>query len=433
MQDISRRHFLAGLGGLVGVQLVGPAVLRTGRALASFVDPAASARHRIVVISLFGGNDGLNTVVPMADVGGANRRSVYEKVRPTLAYPTSVLLPLDRPGDADQALGLNPKLTTLHGLYESGQVAIVQGVDYPNHNYSHFTSSDIWQSGQPDRAPDSGWLGRHIDRVGIADGEVRALAFGTDLPLLLTGERETGALVTGIAETRFTDGTDPYADVRHQALARFAGSNAGEPLRRAAGAVARSTVGLVDDFEATPVPPGGPTNLSRMLMNARVLFEQGLGLEVVFVEHAGFDTHNAQKKYHEPLLDDLDASIGAFFTGAYRGQDLGIGPMSADDAAKTLVLVYSEFGRRIGENGAGTVTGTDHGAAGPVFLIGPSVAGGLKGDHPALGSPLAPADNVQMTTDVRSVYASVLRDWLGDPDPRYDAVTPLAGLFTPTA
>src|SRR3712207_483774 len=158
---LTRRQLIKAAGGAAAAHTLLPAVARTGE-MAEAAHPSTRTRNRLVVIHLAGGNDGLNTVIPVA---GRNR-DVYRKVRPALAYAPSRTLPLTMFGDAEHHVGLNDRLRTLHRLYRQGRVAIVQGVDYPNHSYSHFTSQDIWHSGEPGRAADSGWIGRHLDRTG---------------------------------------------------------------------------------------------------------------------------------------------------------------------------------------------------------------------------------------------------------------------------
>jgi len=437
---LTRRQFLAGMGGLATAPLFRPLVGRVGAAFgATGVDPATANRNRVVVIFQFGGNDGLNMVVPTADVSGAPRRSVYEKVRPTLAYTPSELLPLNRGTDASQALGLNPKLTTLHDMYAAGRVAVVQGVDYPNHSYSHFTSSDIWQSGEPGLAIDSGWLGRHLDRVGIPDGELRGVGVGYELPLALTGKTQRGGEITSIAATRFVDGvhTDPVAAARHDGFAAFASYPTTDVERHLAGAIDHQTVNLVNTLEDVVAPADVGEAFANDLLAARILLEQNLGVEVVFVMQPGYDTHTTERSSQESLFTNLDAALGLFYSGVFRGTQV-VPPMSSFLQSKTLVMTFSEFGRRIGENGGTGVAGTDHGAAGPLFLIGPPtdvsatkhVGAGLHGDHPDMGSVALPADNLAMTTDVRRVYQAVLQQWLNDPDPLYGTTfTPLPGLL----
>lgn len=447
--ELTRRQFLAGVGGLTGAQLLVPVIGRGSQAFGcTGPDPLSAQRRRLVVIHLYGGNDGLNTVIPMADVSGAPRYSVYKKVRPSLAYdpsPTSATcpLPLDRSSDdAAQQLGLNWKLDTLRRLYGAGRVAAVQGVDYPNHSYSHFVSSDIWHSAEPGQGIDSGWLGRHLDRMPSGTGELRGVGVGVVLPLLLRGLASQGLEVQGMPTT-FADGAGAAAQARHAALAQYAQYPADEPVRQFAGIQEAGAGNVVCELETLPVPPSTSNPLAAALLSARSLLENPLGVECVFIPQAGsYDTHVAQRgpgQPHETQLGQLDDGLEAFYYGTVGGVPLSpaIGPLAPAVADRTLIITISEFGRRIGENSGDALAGTDHGAAAPVFLVGPPVPaspdgtaqlmGGLHGAHPDMGTVALPADNLTMTTDVRSVFQGVLQSWLGDPDPALG--TPLPGLF----
>jgi uncharacterized protein (DUF1501 family) len=435
--SLTRRQLLVAAGGAAAAHVTVPAMLRTGAAFGAGADPATSRRNRLVVLFLTGGNDGLNTVAPTGDLPKNPRASVYKRVRPFVAYAPNQLLHLDRPGDKDEKLGLNPRLKTVHRLYRDGRAAIVQGVDYPNHNYSHFESSDIWQSGEPGTTPDSGWIGRHLDRAGIGDGELRGLGFGTQLPLMLRGRTAMGVSITGINATRFADGFDAGPAARHAALRAYDRYPGSEPLRGDVGDTARQTVDMVARMRRAKVGKDTPNPLANQLLTTRALLEQNLGVECVYLQQDGYDTHFNQRADQERLFTQLDQALEAFFYGTMGGKALGVGALSASLAARTMVMVVSEFGRRIGENGSGADAGTDHGAAAPVFLLGPNGRGatgkrltaGLHGDHPPLGTTVAPADNLRMTTDLRSVYQSVLTDWLADPDPLFKKFRPVGGLF----
>lgn len=430
---LSRRQFIAGAGGVAGIHLLAPVVGRFGPAFgATSPDPALAARRRLVVIFLAGGNDGLNTVIPVGDVAGAARYSVYRKVRPGLGYEPAAVLSLDRPGDSAHQLGLNPKLDFVHGLYRQGRVAVVQGVDYPKHSYSHFTSQDVWESGEPGQAPDSGWLGRHLDRAGIGEAELRAVGIGQQLALTLRGRQRQGVGIANISSIRFVDGTTPVAEARHDALMRFASHPTSERLRATAGRVAGATVSLVRRLQSSKVPPTTGNRMADALVTARVMLEQDLGVELVFCAQGGYDTHANQKTNQERLLNELDSAIELFYTGMLNGQKV-LEPMSAFLSDRTMLMTVSEFGRRVRENGSGNGAGTDHGAAAPVLLMGPPkspLVAGMHGDHPNLGTTTLPADNLMMTTDLRSVYQSVLQNWLRDPEPLYKSNQPIPGLFT---
>lgn len=422
--EITRRKFIAGSAALASIPTLAPLTGRVGAAFGTHL-PEAASRNRLVVIFLSGGNDGLNTVIPMADADGTQRLSVYRQVRPTIRYEPADVLPLDLPQDLDHGLGLHPALTRVHAMYREGRVAVVQGVDYPTHSFSHFDGTDVWQSGQPELTPDSGWLGRHLDRAGIADGELRAVAIGTELPLIFRGYDKQGVSIPGIP-LRFADGTAALGDARHAALERYAMHPDTEPLRQFVGRTFDSAVDLVTTLESAPTPPATGNALTNALLTARVLLEGDFGLECVFVSVGGYDTHVGQKLLHQTLMANLDAAIGTFLNG---DAGAGIAPLDPAVASQTLVMTFSEFGRRLGENGG---AGTDHGTAAPLFVVGPPggrLVPGLHGDHPDLGTTLAPRDNITATTDFRSVYQAMLQEWLGDPEPTYGE--PLPGLFAP--
>lgn len=423
---ISRRKFIAGSAAIAAAPTLAPLTGLVGKAFGSTLPASAGAvRNRLVVIFLSGGNDGMNTVIPMADAEGTQRLSVYRQVRPTLKYEPSAVLPLDLAGDVDRGMGLHPALSRVHGMYRQGRVAVLQGVDYSMHSFSHFEGTDFWQSGQPETVPDSGWLGRHLDRVGIAEGELRAVAIGTELPLIFRGRDKAGVSIPSIP-LKFADGTAAAGDARHAVLEQYALHSPSEPLRQFVGQTMDKTVDLVSQLETVTPPPSTSNALLNGLLTARVLLEGPFGLECVFVSLGGFDTHVGQRTAHQNLLASLDAAVATFLDG---DAGLGIAPMAPDVAAQTMVLTFSEFGRRLGENGG---LGTDHGTAAPMFLVGPAagrLVGGVHTDHPAVGTTLAPLDNITPTTDVRSVYQAVLQDWLSDPEP--GLATPLPGLFTP--
>jgi uncharacterized protein (DUF1501 family) len=423
---ISRRHFIGGGLALAAMHSLPITGLIGKEFAATAADPDTALRNRLVVIRLGGGNDGLNTVIPRGDVAGSPRLSVYRQARPTLRYEPDQVLPLARSGDAAHQLGLHPSLQRIHGMYQAGRVAIVQGVDYPDHSFSHFVGTDKWESGQPDTAPDSGWLGRHLDRTGIGAGELRGVAISTELPLVLRGRDKQGVNIPGIP-LAFADGTDALGDARHAALSLFGQYPATEPLRAFSGATRAETVALVEQLEGAPTPASLPNNpLANALLTARVLLEGSFGLECVSVSLPGFDTHTGERTLHERLMATLDAAIATFFDG---DPATGVPAMAPAVASRTIVMTTSEFGRRLAENGA---SGTDHGTSAPVFMVGPPngrLVPGVHGEHPDLGTTQLPADNLPMTTDLRTVYQALLQEWLGDPDPAY--ATPLPGLFLP--
>jgi uncharacterized protein (DUF1501 family) len=227
--------------------------------------------------------------------------------------------------------------------------------------------------------------------------------------------------INSLAHTHFADGTAPQAVKRHEVFGRFANHSALDPLRASYGEMCAATVRLDADTQGlVAAQPGG---LANYLLTARTLLTADLGVEVVFISTSGYDTHATQLPLHEQLLTDLDQALEAFWFGTKAGAAVtadGATPIGALDPAvadRTLVMTFSEFGRRIGENAGGT----DHGAAAPMLLAGPpAVASGMRlvpglhGDHPNMGSTTLPADNLGLTVDMRSVYQAVLTNWLRD-------------------
>jgi uncharacterized protein (DUF1501 family) len=430
MTTVTRRTVLKGAAAGAGLYAFSPLL----RGAWGEAGPQAAGRRRLIVIDLGGGNDGLNMVAPRT---GPNR-AVYEQVRPTIALPVDELHALDNGRQDDGSLGFHPALTTVHALYKQNRVAVVQGVDYPNHNYSHFTSNDIWQAGNPDNIGDAGWLGRHLDRVGMPVEEIRAVGIGGTLPHALRGNTYTGAQVNYLGATHFIDGTASLALRRHDVYRGFGGHTTTEPNRHTYGALCAGAVQL--DADTTGLVAAQPGGLANSLLTARTLLTANLGVEVVFVSTGGYDTHAAQRTLQDQLLLDLDQALEAFYFGTKGGAVVTsdgtatgtpIGPVDPAIADRTIVMTFSEFGRRIGENGGGT----DHGAAAPMLFVGPpappvgsgvrKLVAGLHGDHPDMGSTVLPADNLGITTDLRSVYQAVLTRWINDPSgPRQDTGDP---------
>jgi hypothetical protein len=264
---------------------------------------------------------------------------------------------------------------------------------------------------------------------------------------MLQGRNYPAAAMASIDAMHFRD--DPVAGAleRHAALAALGANRAGDPLRQRVGGTVRQAVEVVTDLAKVTPPPAGASVIADQLLTARTLLEQNLGVECVYVSQPGYDTHTAQIANQEKLLSELDTALETFWLGTAGGVKVGtIGAMKPDVAGRTMVLIVSEFGRRIGEaNGGVGVAGTPPGAAAPVVLVGPPAAarpanaallvGGLHGDHPTMGTVSAPADNLAMTTDFRHIFQAVLSSWLGDPDPLYAGAdsTALKGLFTDAA
>ncbi len=419
---LSRRRFLALAGG-VGAAGAAGAVFgpRTWEALLEGSAGAAGAMgsttgRTLVLLTLYGGNDGLNTVIPSTDPN-------YRRYRPTLAIDESSIIPL-----AD-GFGLHPSLSGFKKLWDAKQLAIVQGVGFANPNYSHFESMDIWQSGVPDTPVSTGWLGRWLDATKASP--LRAVGIGPTLPTALVGEKVQGAAIP--AGPLVTPGT-PTEDALYEALARpgrgesqlmaeTASSNADLlTVHRSLGPILDRTAtsnplhlsssesgSLAGGNEAAlAIANGGGGQSSADVLEVQLsivanLILAGAQSDVYSVELGGFDTHADQAPTQSALLSQLGTAVPAFLD-AIRTNPRGKG---------TVVLVYTEFGRRVWSNAS---AGTDHGWANVVFAAGQPVRGGFYGDTPGL-SKLSDGNQI-FTTDFRSVYATAFESVLGvDPKP----------------
>jgi uncharacterized protein (DUF1501 family) len=347
--------------------------------------PARDARA-VVVIQLDGGNDGINTVVPYQDEG-------YAK------YRTALRLPRDQLLKAAGGLGLHPSLGGFAKLLEAGRLAVVQGVGYPNPDRSHARSMAIWHTARldPEGHEHQGWLGRALGGVARPyKGAPASLFLGLNAaPIAL---RNRGAVASALADLNDFAAT-PDARARQAAAGP-------EPKDALTTFVRRS---LLDGYvtadwlkEIRAADPGAAypaTPLAGRLELVARLIKSGLGARVYYALQASYDTHATQLATHAELLAELGGAVRAFL------DDL----TAAQLADRVAVLAFSEFGRRVAENGSGT----DHGTAGPVFLAGGAVRGGFVGATPSL-TDLEDGD-LKVGIDFRRVYATVLEDWLGLP------------------
>ncbi len=393
MDAVTRRKFLIRSGVVGGAALAAGAgvytladILRT----ASWDDKPADAKT-LVLVTLYGGNDGLATVIPYAD-------PAYHDARPELAYKPEEVLHLD------SALGLNPGMKGFADLYKSGRLAIVRGVEYPKPDHSHFRSMDIWQTGSPANPSTTGWVGRWLDATG---GDPRhAVSFEPVLPVVLAGATTAGAAVP--------TATGKASKPAQAVLTGFGKASPGEPALQARAA--RSFADLVEvetmihDLPAPSAGPspdpgaaqatgtGGRTALAAQLDLVARCVEAGVATRVFSVSLGGFDFHADEKEAQQRLLGELDTAVTAF-VHRMAGTPLG---------RQVVVAIYSEFGRRVKANAS---QGTDHGTASDMFLLGAPVKGGFHGNQPSL-TDLDNGD-LKITTDFRDVYAALLHDVLG--------------------
>ncbi len=388
---MKRNAFL--LGAASGLAVIGQTNGLFSRALAQA--PLAGGDDRVLVVVNFqGGNDGLNTVVPFG-------MPAYYTYRPSLAVPQNDVLRIN------DTLGLNPSLKAFKDMYDKGQVAIVQGVGYPKPDYSHFRSTEIWQTAAPDAYVSTGWLGRYLDGANLPPENLfNAVAIADVLPEVLVADRVDVAAIAqlngyGLASDRsktlgrdafhsfVTDNNVPFHSPYLAQVAQIE-----DHAQRGAEELPQ----LVAGYKAAATYPATP--IGRSLALAAQIAGSKLGTRVLFVQLGSFDTHTTQKGTQDRLLGDFSEAISAFYTDlAAHGDD-----------KRVLTMTFSEFGRRVAENGS---RGTDHGSAAPLFVIGGGVKGGLYGEHPSLDA--LDNGNLRYTTDFRSVYATVLEKWLKRP------------------
>jgi uncharacterized protein (DUF1501 family) len=407
---LTRRQFLTHTlkgSSLVALSTVIPHfVARTAQAA------APGKENILVVLEMTGGNDGLNTVIPYAD-------DLYHKARPTLRQTRDVVIRLD------DHVGLHSGMQGLRPLWEQGQLALVQGVGYPNPERSHFEAMDIWQSADPMRTVTTGWLGRAAVEINNRSSGIPILHIGSrDLPLALTGAPGRGAVSINDQNSFALElGGDKagHQKARRRLLEDLAapsplplspegktdsGERAGKSgaddlvsfVQRRQVQTLTAVENLRELLEGPNAVPRPGTGLAAKLQLIAGLIAKGFGTRIFYVNLDGFDTHAGQSPVHNNLLTELAASVAGFFqTLKASGHD-----------NRVRLMTFSEFGRRVQENGS---RGTDHGAASCLFVAGPSVKGGVVGAHPSLAD--LDAGDLKFHTDFRQVYATLLDAWLG--------------------
>ena len=391
MPELNRRKFLLASAGVGAVGLLSSAcaVSLPDMMRAAQERPLADGSGVLVILTMYGGNDGINTVIPYAD-------NAYHDARPQLAYAPGDVLHLD-----DQ-LGLNPALKGLEQLWQNRRLAIVRGASYPQPDHSHFRSMDIWQTASPAEPVSTGWIGRWLDATG--DDPLRAVNIGSVLPPLAVGEKYTAAALSYAEKPgstgRFAATMDALgADDPHDTPAMAAVCDAYRATR-----TTDTTFGKL-----TPSgEKGGKHNsLAGQLDVVASAVKAGAPTRVYAVSLGGFDTHANERGTQQRQLQNLDEAVTPFLQ-----------QMAGDRYGKNVVLLaYSEFGRRVKANAS---QGTDHGTAGPVFIAGGPVKGGFYGEEPSL-TDLNNGD-LKPTTDFRDVYYELLSKTLQtDPAPSVGA------------
>lgn len=412
---ITRRQFIHGGVSAFTVTFAAPEFL-SDLALAQ----SATARN-LVVLYLGGGNDSLSMLVPYND-------PAYYTRRPTLAVPAGNVLQIGTDASG-VALGLHPRLTGLRQIFDAGRLAFIQRTGYTNQSRSHFQGTDIWATANPANSQGPGWIGRYLDTLPSPVDPLVGWNTTGNMPRVLQADHTPVPSIANPSTYAFASpNSGAEAAAERAASVRIIGSHV--PVDRPnlalvykSAEAALSTLDRVASVASyvpsVTYPNGGFSQALRAVAGAIV---RGIGTRVFYVSTGGFDTHSGQNvnaaggAYYN-LMASLNDGLIAFYT------DLSNRGLLND----TLVLSFSEFGRRISENGS---TGTDHGSASAMFALGGRVNGGLYGTAPnlAVGSTNSTLENnsndVRMETDFRSVYARVIDNWLGA-----NSVSLLGGAF----
>ncbi len=386
MPELNRRNFLIASVGAAGL-LTGAAVTLPHLLDHAQQRPLAKDSGVLVIVTLYGGNDGINTVIPVND-------NAYHDARRDLSFAPHQTL------DLDGHLSLNPALTGLKGIWDNNELAIVRGVGYPKQDRSHFRSMDIWQTASPDAPVSTGWIGRWLDAGG--DDPLRAVNIGSVLPPLAIGEKH---VATGLS-VRIPRIPDDVAATLGALSTADSDDTAAMAAVRANYRDCATTDSTFSSFTNGSLPdatddPG--KQLAEDLDLVATCVHSGVPTQVYMVTLGGFDTHADERDAHQHLLAALDAALAPFLMQMRRSAR----------GRNVVVMVYSEFGRRVEANAS---QGTDHGTSGPVFIAGPHVKGGFYGDEPSL-TDLAEGD-LKTTTDFRDIYHELLsRTLASDPEP----------------
>jgi uncharacterized protein (DUF1501 family) len=404
---MDRRGFLLRSAGLAlsvyGAGKVAPGLLEEGVAMAAEGGPAPV----LVSIFLSGGIDGLNVLAPYQDPR-------YVSLRPTLRVAGGT------PLQEDPSLVWHPAADALRGLYDAGKVSVMPAMGYTSPNQSHFTSRHFWEVGSLDVQARTGWLGRYLDRVGEPNNAIQGLSLEGQLSPTLATSNVAVAATSSISDYTF-DSPGVWEDRMHasmlDSLGRLGTLPASNPILGQARQATANAAILRSQLAALPADPGTvtypDTRIADRLRSLGRMLGAGLPIRCATMDAAGgYDTHSGQAN---PFESGLRATSDALAVFQADLEARGI-------ADRVLVHLWSEFGRRPEENGS---AGTDHGAAGVGFLIGTRAAGTMIGEFPGLAT-LDPEGNVRATSDFRSLYCSLVEDWLGT---EADGIIPGASSF----
>lgn len=376
--------------GLTALSATVPTFLhRTGMILANEKIPASMEDRVLVVIQLAGGNDGLNTVVPYAD-------DRYYKLRPKISVPK------DKVHKLNDQLALHTEMRELKKLFDDGSLAVVTNVGYPNPSRSHFKSMDVWETANnPEKIGKTGWLGRYFDNeckeidspmLGLRLGEQAALTFASERAGIATFANP--ALLQDNARGAFAKGLDKLNEVQETGISALDYiQRTGNVTRELSRRIQQAVNQVKSNVEYPPFSLCQSLKLVSQMITARI------PTRVYYVTLGGFDTHSGQTLRHPALLQELSQALSLFIADLKGHKQLD----------RTLVMTFSEFGRRASEN---KQQGTDHGTANICFLAGGKLKGGVYGTAPDLEN-LDDQGDLVFKTDFRSMYAAVLKGWFG--------------------
>ena len=349
----------------------------------------------LIVVQLTGGNDYMNTVVPFGD-------PLYRDNRPTVGVAEEDVLSIDG------HYGFNPVLAPLKELYDDGRVAVINGIGYPSPNRSHFRAMDIWHTCEPERVATEGWLGRAIRDIDpTAENVLTGVNFGRGLPRAMAlpgvpvasvGSLENHGFLTGIADQeRRSRALEVFGRMYSPAIGLGAAldyiGQTGTDALKGADILRTRTAGYSSTIEYAETP------IAQNLKGIAKTHLAGLGTRIFYTAQAGYDTHSGQMPVQTQLLSELAQGINDFFA------DL----REHDASQEAVMLVFTEFGRRVKDNGSGT----DHGSGGAAFVIGDEVSGGMQGVYPSLREEDQLDGDLHFQVDFRSVYATLAEKWLG--------------------
>ena len=349
----------------------------------------------LVVVQLTGGNDYLNTIIPFNE-------GRYHDSRPSVGIPADDVLGIDG------RLGFNPAMAEVKELYDAGKVAVINGIGYPTPNRSHFRSMDIWHTCEPEKVGTEGWLGRVIrDLDPNADNVLTGVNFGRGLPraMALTGVPvasvavlETYGVLTGIqGEPDRSKALDIFArmyspTVGLGATMDYLGQTGLDALKGA------DILKAAPDMYASSVEYA-ETSIAKNLQGIAKVLSANLGTRVFYTQQGGYDTHASEATVHPRLLSDFSRAVSDFYAD-----------LREHDAANNVVIfAFTEFGRRVKDNGSGT----DHGSGGVAFAVGDPVRGGMYGEYPSLAEGDLLEGDLAFNTDFRGVYGTLVEQWLG--------------------